>query len=118
MEKIFKIGEVTGKYYLVTGPDGEYYRNAELWRDDLRDADGGLTCVRVIITKDTAGRVDAAWQHEDPTCGKMPIAKYDVGYQETIGFWEPVNDHIGMKESGDIRGECLRLGYGRQECWD
>ena len=82
----------------------------------LRDADGGLTCVRVIITKDTAGRVDAAWQHEDPTCGKMPIAKYDVGYQETIGFWESVKDHIRMLESGDIPGECLGLGYGWQEC--
>lgn len=115
MKKYFKIGEATGEYYLVTGPDGAHYRNAALWRDDLRDADGGLTRVRVIITKDTAGRVDAAWQHEDPTCGKMPIAEYDLTYQETIGFWESVKDHLRMLESGDIPGECLGLGYGWQE---
>lgn len=112
MNKIFKIGSVSGSRYDVIGPEGEHYRNVELWRDDLRDAEGGLTRVRVIITRDTAGRVDAAWQHEDPTCGKMPIANYDVGYQENIGFWASVKEHIQMLESGDIPGECLGIGYG------
>lgn len=111
MEKIFKIGEVTGKYYPVIGPDGEHYRNVEL----CRGIDGGLTLVYAIITKDTAGRVDASWQHEDPTCGKMPIAEYDLTYQETVGFWASVKDHIQMLESGDVPGECLGLGYGWRE---
>lgn len=119
MEKmwIFQSGRVYGAFYTVReGLDTPpIYRNAELWRDDLRDADGGLTRVRVIITKDTAGRVDASWQHEDPTRGKMPIAEYDLTYQETIGFWESVKDHIQMLESGDVPGECLGLGYGWQE---
>lgn len=114
MKKYFKIGEVAGEYYPVIGPDGEHYRNAELWRDDLRDADGGLTRVRVIITKDTDGRVDVAWSHDDLTDGRIN-SYYDLTYQETVGFWESVKDHIQMLESGDVPGECLGIGYGWRE---
>lgn len=115
MKKYFTLGKVTGEYYSVIGPAGEHYRNVALCRDDLRDVDGGMTRVYAIITKDATGKVDVAWQHEDPTCGKTSIATYDVGYQENIGFWASVKDHIQMLESGDIPGECLGLGYGWQE---
>ena len=110
MEKSFKIGEVTGKYYPVIGPDGKHYRNVEL----CRGIAGGLTLVYAIITKDTAGRVDVAWSHDDLTDGRIN-PYYDLAYQETVGFWESVKDHIRMLESGDIPGECLDLGYGWQE---
>lgn len=110
MEKIFKIGEVTGKYYPVIGPDGEHYRNVEL----CRGIDGGLTLVYAIITKDNNGRVDVAWSHDDLTDGRVN-PYYDLGYREKIGFWASVKEHIQMLESGDVPRECLGLGYGWQE---
>ena len=110
MEKYFKIGEVAGEYYQVISPDGEHYRNVAL----SRCIDGGLTRVYAIITKDAAGKVDVAWSHDDLTDGRIN-PYYDLSYQETVGFWASVKDHIQMLESGDIPGECLGLGYGWQE---
>lgn len=109
--KKFKIGEVTGEYYRVIGPDGEHYRNVALYRD----FDGGMTQVYAIITKDTAGKVDVSWSHDDLTDGRIN-PYYDLGYGEKIGFWESVQEHIRMLESGDIPRECLGLGYGWPEC--
>ena len=111
MEKmwIFQSGRVYGAFYTVQeGQDTRpIYRNAELWRDDLRDADGGLTCVRVIITKDTAGRVSVAWFHEDLTDGRdNPYSdiEYDLPRE---GFWAAVQEHAALMEAGDFPPECM-----------
>lgn len=102
MEKIFKIGEVTGKYYPVIGPDGEHYRNVEL----CRGVDGGLTLVYAIITKDTDGRVDVAWSHDDLTDGRIN-PYYDLEYDVRDGFWAAVQEHLAMMAAGEFPTECL-----------
>ena len=103
MEKIFKIGEVTGKYYLVTGPDGERYRIVALSRDIV----GGFIRIYAFITKDTAGRVYVAWFHEDLTDGRdNPYS--DIGYGVSReGFWATVKEHAAMMEAGDFPPECM-----------
>lgn len=103
MKKYFKIGEVSGEYYRVTGPRGEHYRNVAL----ARDIDGGVTRVYAIITKDAAGRVDVAWSHDDLTDGRVnPYSdiEYDLPRE---GFWAAVKEHIAMMAAGDFPPECL-----------
>ena len=101
MKKSFKIGEVTGEYYPVIGPDGEHYRNVAL----SRDADGGLTRVYAIITKDIAGNVDVAWSHDDLTDGRVnPYS--DLEYREKLGFWAAVQDAARDLAAGRIPPEC------------
>ena len=60
MSKNFKIGSVNGESFVVTGQNGERYRNVVL----SRDTDEGFTRIYVILTKDTAGRVSVAWSHD------------------------------------------------------
>ena len=103
MEKSFKIGEVTGKYYPVIGPDGERYRNVAL----SRYTDDGLTLTYAVITKDSAGRVDVAWSHDDLTDGRInPYydLKYDLPHE---GFWAAVQEHAAQMEAGDFPPECM-----------
>lgn len=101
MKKYFKIGAVSGEYYLVTGPSGEHYRNVAL----ARDIYGGMTRVYAIITKDAAGRVDVAWSHDDLTDGRVnPYS--DIEYREKLGFWAAVQEHLAMMAAGDFPPEC------------
>lgn len=101
MKKSFKIGEIAGEYYPVIGPDGEHYRNVAL----SRDADGGLTRVYAIITKDISGNVDVAWSHDDLTDGRVnPYS--DLEYREKLGFWAAVQDAARDLAAGRIPPEC------------
>ena len=103
MSKNFKIGCVRGSCYVVTGPDGEHYRNVAL----ARDIDGGCTRIYVIITKDTAGRVSVAWSHDDLTDGRInPYSdvEYDLPRE---GFWTAVQEHAAQMEAGDFPPECM-----------
>lgn len=107
MKKSFKIGEIAGEYYRVIGPDGEHYRNVAL----SRDADGGLTRVYAIITKDIAGNVDVAWSHDDLTNGRITPASHDLEYElgRRWGFWEVVRDTARDLAAGRIPPECGEL---------
>lgn len=103
MKKSFKIGEVAGEYYPVTGPDGEHYRNVAL----SRDIDGGCTRVYAFITKGATGKVNVAWLHDDLTDGRInPYSdlEYDLPRE---GFWAAVKEHIAMMAAGEFPPECL-----------
>ena len=105
----FKIGAVYGSYFTIHDPAaGEVYRNVEL--RTAADPDG-FTCVRTIITADSKGHVDVAWQHDDLTEGKMPIASYDLEYQEKLGFWTVVKEHIAQLEAGEFPSECIQYDF-------
>ncbi len=99
----FKIREIAGELYDVTGPDGERYRNVALSRDIV----GGFIRIYVIITKDSAGRVDVAWSHDDLTDGRInPYSdvEYDLPRE---GFWTAVQEHLAQMEAGDFPPECM-----------
>ena len=103
MKKYFKIGSVNGELYDVTGPDGARYRNVELSRDIV----GGFIRIYAIITKDSAGRVEVAWSHDDLTdCRINPYSdlKYDLLRE---GFWAAVQEHLAQMEAGDFPPECM-----------
>ena len=103
MSKYFKIGEVSGEYYAVTGPDGARYLNVVL----ARYTDDGLTLINAVITKDSAGRVDVAWAHDDLTDGRIN-PYYDLKYDlPREGFWAAVQEHAAMMEAGDFPPECM-----------
>lgn len=103
MEKYFKIGEIAGEYFPGIGPDGEHYRNVALHRD----IDGGFTRIYAIITKDTAGKVEVVWSHDDLTDGRVN-PYYDLRYDlPREGFWAAVKEHIAMMAAGDFPPECL-----------
>lgn len=103
MKKSFKIGEVAGEYYPVIGPDGEHYRNVALSRDIY----GGLTRIYAIITKDTDGRVDVAWSHDDLTDGRInPYSDLEYALPRE-GFWAAVQEHLAMMAAGEFPQECL-----------
>lgn len=102
MSKNFKIGCVNGECYTVSGPNGEHYRNVAL----SRDIDGGFTRIYAILTKDSAGRVDVAWSHDDLTDGRInPYS--DLEYREDLGFWAAVKEHAAMMAAGDFPPECM-----------
>lgn len=99
----FKIGSVHGECYDVTGTDGERYRSVALHRD----IDEGFTRIFAIITKDSAGRVDVFWSHDDLTDGRdNPYSdiEYDLPRE---GFWAAVQEHAAMMEAGDFPPECM-----------
>jgi hypothetical protein len=103
MKKYFKIGSVHGECCAVTGPDGERYLNVALHRD----VDGGMTRIYAIITKDSAGRVDVAWSHDDLTDGRIN-PYYDLKYDlPREGFWAAVQEHAALMEAGDFPPECM-----------
>lgn len=99
----FKIGSVRGECCDVTGPDGERYRNVAL----SRYTDDGLTLIYAVITKDSAGRVDVAWSHDDLTDGRIN-PYYDLKYDlPREGFWAAVQEHAAQMEAGDFPPECM-----------
>lgn len=109
MERLFRIGAVYGSYFTTHDPAaGEVFRNVEICT--AADPDG-FTCVRAIITADSKGRVDVAWQHDDLTDGKLPIAAYDLEYQEKLGFWAAVKELIAQLEAGDFPPECVEYDF-------
>jgi hypothetical protein len=109
MDRLFRIGAVYGSYFTTHDPAaGEVFRNVEISR--TADPDG-FTRVSAIITADSRGRVDVAWQHSDLTEGKLPIAAYDLEYQERVGFWAAVKEHIAQLNAGDFPPECIEYDF-------
>lgn len=105
MDRLFRIGAVYGSYFTTHDPAaGEVFRNVEIRA--AADPDG-FTCVRAIITADSKGRVDVAWQHDDLTEGKLP----DLEYQERVGFWAAVKEHIAQLNAGDFPPECVEYDF-------
>lgn len=103
MSITFKIGAVNGECYVVTGPNGGPYRNVVL----SRDTDNGCTRIYAILTKDSAGRVDVAWSHDDLTDGRIN-PYYDIEYDlPGEGFWAAVQEHAAQMEAGDFPPECM-----------
>jgi hypothetical protein len=99
----FKIGSVHGECCDVIGPDGARYLNVVL----ARYTDDGFTLINAVITKDSAGRVDVAWSHDDLTDGRInPYndIEYDLPRE---GFWAAVQEHAAMMEAGDFPPECM-----------
>lgn len=110
MDRLFRVGAVYGSYFTTHDPAaGEVFRNVEICR--AADPDG-FTCVRAIITADSKGRVDVAWQHDDLTDGKLPIAAYDLEYNlPREGFWAAVKELIAQLEAGDFPPECVEYDF-------
>lgn len=103
MNQTFKIGSVHGECCTVTSFDGERYLNVSLHRD----TDEGFTRIYAVITKDSAGRVDVAWSHDDLTDGRIN-PYYDVKYDlPGEGFWATVQEHAAQMEAGDFPPECM-----------
>ena len=104
MDKIFRLGRLHGAYYTCHVPEtGEVYRNVALCRTDL---DGGSTCVRAIISADTAGRVDIAWSHDDLADGRITPASHDLEYDVRDGFCTAVQDAARDLSTRRIPPEC------------
>lgn len=103
MNQSFKIGSVHGECCTVTGPEGERYLNVSLHRDTGE----GFTRIYAVITKDSAGRVDVAWSHEDLTDGRIN-PYYDCEYDlPGEGLWAAVREHAAQMEAGDFPPECM-----------
>ena len=105
----FKIGAVYGSFYTVASPNEEIFSLTRtgpyLWNV------AEFTIVECIITKDSAGKVDVAWRHDDLTDGKLPIAAYDLEYDVWDGFWAVVQEHISMLNAGDFPVECIEYDF-------